>query len=104
MKYELSPYPPSLFESKYRLRKPYKPSLLEVIRKHVSSVDDAILQFILNTEHYVLDGGSLLYRLKWTEGCTYISIADMYASFTVERYGEATVVFDGYDQGQHPRA
>ena len=42
--------------------------------------------------------GSLLYRLKWTEGCTYTSIADMYASFTVERYGEATVVFDGYDR------
>ena len=25
MKYELSPYPPSLFESKHRLRKPDKP-------------------------------------------------------------------------------
>ena len=50
MKYELSPYPASLFESKYQLRKTDKPSLLEAIRKHVSSVDDAILQFILNTE------------------------------------------------------
>ena len=48
------------------------------------------------TNHYVLDGGSLLWRLKWKEGSTYRSIAEMYASFTVDNYGKATVVFDGY--------
>jgi hypothetical protein len=57
-----------------------------------------ILSFSLfpKTEHYVLDGGSLLHRLKWTEGNTYSSIAEAYASFTTELYGKATVVFDGY--------
>lgn len=60
-------------------------------------MDGAILQSIPKTEHYVLDGGSLLHRLKWTEGSTYISIAEAYASFTAERYGEATVVLDGYE-------
>ena len=40
-----------------------------------------------------------LHRLKWTEGSTYSSIADDYASFTVKHYGKATVVFDGYEVG-----
>ena len=71
----------------------------------------------MTTEHYVLDGGSLLHRLKWTEGSTYSSIADAYAtftvasygstyssiadayaSFTVASYGKATVIFDGYGE------
>lgn len=96
MQYELSAHPPSLFEAKHQLRKPDKPALLEAIRSHSSSKDNADIQSIPKTEHYVLDGGSLLHRLKWTEGSTYKSIADAYASFTVERYGKATVVFDGY--------
>ena len=97
MKYELSPYPTALFEDRHRLRKADKPALLEAIRKHATSVDGAILQYIPKTEHYVLDGGSLLHRLKWTEGSTHWAIAENYASFTSERYGEATVVFDGYE-------
>ena len=98
MKYELSPYPPSLFEGKYILRKPDKAKLLEAIRKHVIPERKAILQLIPRTDHYVL-GGSLLHRLKWKEGSTYISIANNYASFTVNKYGKATIVFDGYGGG-----
>ena len=48
------------------------------------------------TDHYVLDGGSLLHRLTWKNGETYGSIAEKYASFTVRNYKKATVVFDGY--------
>lgn len=58
---------------------------------------------IPNTDHYVLDGGSLLHRLKWKEGSTYSSIADSYASFTVNQYGKATVVFDGYNGGPNTK-
>ena len=54
--------------------------------------------YVPKTEHYVLDGGSLLHRLKWTEGSTYSSIADAYTSFTVASYGKATVIFDGYGE------
>ena len=99
MKYELSPYPPSLFEGKNLLRKPYKAPLLHAVRSHVTPSNDAILQVNPKTDHYVLDGGSLIHRLKWTDGSTYNSIADAYASFTVDVYGNATVVFDGYDGG-----
>ena len=55
-----------------------------------------MLETIPVTDHYVLDGGSLLHRLKWTEGSTYSSIADAYAKFTLDLYGHATAVFDGY--------
>ena len=99
--YELSPYPPSLFEAKDCLRKTDKAQLVEAIRNYVTPTsDDAVLETIPVTDHYVLDGGSLLHRLKWTEGSTYSSIADAYAKFTLDLYVHATVVFDGYSDGQ----
>ena len=58
MKYEIWPYPPSLFEGKNLLRKPDKAPLLHAVRSHVNSSNDAILQVIPKTDHYVLDGGS----------------------------------------------
>ena len=69
--YELSPHLPSLFEAKNVLRKPDKAQLLEVIREYLSSSKAAKLEAIPKTDHYVLDGGSLLRRLKWKEGSTY---------------------------------
>ena len=50
------------------------------------------------TDRYVLDGGSLLHRLPWTNGESYNTIASSYADFTVRHYGLATVVFDGYGE------
>ncbi|KAH3695932.1 hypothetical protein DPMN_083391 [Dreissena polymorpha] len=54
---------------------------------------------IPETECYVLDGGSLLHRLPWKKGDTYNAIAESYAYFTVRHYGQATVSFDGYEDG-----
>ena len=93
--YELSPHPPSLFGAKNILLKPYKAQLLEAIREYLSLLKAPKLDAVPKADHYVLDGGSLLRRLKWKEGSTYRSIAEMYASFTVDNYGKATVVFDG---------
>ena len=58
-----------------------------------------VQQTVPVTEHNVLDRGSLLHRLKWKEGSTYSLIPEDYVSFTVENYGRATVVFDGYEVG-----
>ena len=77
MKYERSPYPPSLFEAKHRLRAPDKVQLLDAIRNHVSSSDGVVLQSNPKTDHYVL------HRLKWS---TYSYIADTYAHFTFDLY------------------
>ena len=57
MEYELSPYPPSLFEERNILRKPDKARFLHAVRSHVTSSNDSILQVIPKTDHYVLDGG-----------------------------------------------
>lgn len=104
MAYELSPYPPSLFEAKHLLRKPDKAQLMDAMKKQVTeSSDDAVLKDVPEVEHNVLDGGSLLHRLKWSQGKTYCSIADDYASFTVKHYGKATIVFDGYIGGPNTK-
>ena len=98
MSFELSLNPMSLFEGKGILRQADKPKLAEALRNHVKTISDSVVTVPV-TEHIVLDGGSLLHRLKWKEGSTYSSSADEPASFTVKNYGRATVEFDGYDIG-----
>ena len=51
---------------------------------------------IPKTDCFVLDGGSLLHRLTWKENESHCAIAESYAGFAERRYGQATVVFDGY--------
>ena len=58
MCYELSPFPPALFEAGNIFRKADKPQLAHAICDHAS---DAILDTVPETDHYVLDGGSLLH-------------------------------------------
>jgi len=75
MSYELCLYPMSLFEGKDILRQPDKPQLAEALRNYVKTKsDNAVIETAPITEHYVLDGGSLLHRLKWTEGTAYIRL------------------------------
>lgn len=49
--------------------------------------------------HYVIDGGSLLHRVIWPEGYTYDTICDLYIKYVKQKYGNATIVFDGYQDG-----
>ncbi|KAK4298605.1 hypothetical protein Pmani_008001 [Petrolisthes manimaculis] len=97
MHYELSPFPPALFEARDIFRKADKPQLAHTICDHAS---DAILQSVPETECHVLDGGSLLHQVPWKRGQNDGEIAQSYADFTVRHYGSATtVVFDGYEEG-----
>jgi hypothetical protein len=98
MDYELSPYPPALFEAKHVFQKADKPQLAHALRDFVSqsSSNAVITDSIPESEHFVLDGGSLLHRLSWKKGITYGEIAEEYVNFTISKYGMATVVFDGY--------
>ena len=99
--YELSPHPPSLCESKNILRKPDKTQLLETIQEYLSSSRAPKLEAIRKTDHFVLDGGSLLQHLQWKEGSSYRSrsIAEMYVSFTVDNYG--VVLFTHQSRGEN---
>jgi hypothetical protein len=98
--YELSPYPPTLFETRNILRKADKPQLAQAIRDYVADLSsEAVINYIPKTDCYVLDGGSLIHRVPWKKGDSYKAIAESYADFTVRHYGQATVVFDGYGEG-----
>ena len=94
MKYELSPFPPALFEARN------KPQLANAITDYATKASretrEATGDAQPKTQHYVLDGGSLLQRLSWKKGETYGSIAQSYAEFTIRRYPSAMVIFDGY--------
>ena len=89
MKYELSTFPPALFEGRNLLRKAEKPQLANAIYDHVN---DVVLDCLPKTDRYVLDGGSLLHRIPWTRGDSYSKIAQIYADFTIQQYGSATTV------------
>ena len=96
MKYELSTFPPAIFEGRNFLRKAEKPQLANAIYDHAN---DVVLDCLPKTDRYVLDGGSLLHRIPWTRGDSYGKIAQIYADFTIQQYGSATtVVFDGYEE------
>ena len=98
--YELSTYPPALFEARNILRKADKPQLAQAIRDHAADLSsEAVMNSIPKTDCYVLDGGSLLHRLPWKKGDSYNAIAESYANFTVRHYGHTTVVFDDYGEG-----
>ena len=45
---------------------------------------------------YVLDGGALLQRTPWTKGAMYKEICTVYTEYVTRKYGNAVVVFDGY--------
>jgi len=98
MDYELCSYPPALFEAKHVFLKADKPQLADALRDFVSksSSNAVIMDSMPESEHFVLDGGSLLHCLSWKKGITYREIAEEYANFTISKYGMATVVFDRY--------
>ena len=96
MCYELCAYPPALVESRSILRKPDKPQLAHAIIKYINSLHLEEIQEIQCTNQYVLDGGSLLHRLPWHKDETYENIANSYVDFTLNTYGKAIIVFDGY--------
>lgn len=100
MSYELCSYPASLFEGKEIFRKANKPQLTQAVTGFsIKKSNTTVLDSVPPTEHYVLDGGSLVHRLAWRKGDSYGAIAKSYADFTIRHYGKATVVFDGYSEG-----
>ena len=97
MRYELSPFPPALFEARNVFRKADKPQLAHDFRDHAS---DAMLDCVPESTRHVVDGGSLLHRVPWQLGTRYGEIAKSYTDFAIRPYGQATTgVFDGYEDG-----
>lgn len=92
-RYEMSPYPPSLFKDAL-MRKANKPAL----RKALMSEEEAISNERIPTgSSYVIDGGALVHRVRWLNEATFQEIAKMYVSYVRRHYGTASIVFDGYE-------
>jgi len=94
----LSLFPPALFKAKYIFLKADKPQIAKAIDAYAKGLYESEDEpdDVPKIENYVLDGGSLIHRVKWTKGTTYGLIANGYADFVVRNYGKVTVVFDGY--------
>ena len=64
MQHELSTYPPALFEARHIFREADKPQIATAITEHASSVTsgeyEVVKESVSKTDHYVLDGGSLM--------------------------------------------
>ena len=54
---------------------------------------------LVNTEIYVLDGGSLLQCLPWPRRATFNGLCQLYTDLVSKNYSNSVVVFDGYETG-----
>ena len=91
--FELTQEPMSLFKNEM-MGKPDKQSLRKVIMPEEEAIkkDD-----IKNCDTYVLDGGALIHRVRWSKGTKFITIAETYVKYIRKNYRlNVTVVFDGY--------
>ena len=74
------------------LREPQKPMLANAIWTLLTPN----IPGIIGEVQYVLDGGALLQRIPWAR-TTYKEICTVYTDYVRKKYGEAIVVFDGYE-------
>ena len=92
LKYELCSHPASIIGNYGLMREADKPVLAEEIWKKVDQ--NAHLP---DNPTYVLDGGNLLFKLRWSKGVTFESIFKSYLPYIVKHYRKkCAIVFDGY--------
>lgn len=90
--YELTTIPTSLFKDNI-MRKTNKAQLATALKQGVQPCEHHVRGF------HVLDGGSLLHRVKWGKKATYKDIVLQYVHYVQGKYGHACIIFDGYNQG-----
>jgi len=95
-KHELCAYPPSLFDESGFMRKGSKSSMVKVL---VPETNEASITSNSEEESYFIDGGHLLHRMVWRRPATYRQICEQYTGYVLTHYGQATIVFDGYVNG-----
>ena len=87
--YELTTIPTSLFRDNI-MHKINKAQLAKALKQGVQPCEQYAQAF------YVLDGGSLLHRVKWAQKTTYKEIPMQYVQ---AMYAYTCIIFDGYNQG-----
>ena len=93
--YELCTHPAALFDNTSLPWQADKPALADALWKLVDNENEVLPDSV----HYVLDGGALLQRLPWSKGETFDAVFKRYVNYVTNKYGMATVVFDGYNNG-----
>ena len=79
------------------MRKPEKTSLRKVIMPEHNAVKKEDMQ---SCGDYVVDGGALLHRVRWSKDMKFSVIAKVYINYVTKNYHpNATIVFDGYNEG-----
>ena len=93
--HELTREPMSLFK-KGMMRKPDKAALRRVIMPEKNAIKK---EDITKCGTYVIDGGALLHRVRWSKDMKFSSIAETYVKYVTRHYDDSnvTIVFDGYD-------
>ena len=97
LKFELSPYPMSLFDETGFLRTNTKAEMAA----HLIEKYEPLISFNKNHSLIVLDGGALLHRVQWEKGTTFGQIIENYNRYIRSNYNyllnPLIVVFDGYN-------
>ena len=97
--HELCSFPPALFSSNSMPLEADKAPLAHALDDYCTSkLPGQKSTTPPKTDHYVMDGGSLIHRLNWEKGKTYGQIAEAYANMACSRYFRPTVVFDVYEE------
>ena len=95
--HELASVPPSVFDNNGLPREATKASLADALWNDshcMADVSEEKQQY-----RYVLDGGSLIQRIPWVVGTSFINICQVYIDYVKHNFADATVVFDGYPEG-----
>ncbi|KAL7307868.1 hypothetical protein TKK_0000187 [Trichogramma kaykai] len=90
LKWELFPFPPAFFNT-YEMHK-CKTDFFECFEKLFVNVRDPVRTY------YVIDGGFLIHKVKWTKGQLFSSIIKSYIKFIHDHFSQnAVVVFEGFE-------
>ena len=82
--------PMSLFKHGM-MRKPDKVAL----RNHLITAQCEMKE----TSKQVLDGGTLMHKVRWEKDVTFPELCKQYVNFVRSKFGQCAVVFDGYEAG-----
>lgn len=83
------------FDSSLQLREAHKPVFAAAICDLLGPVVPANIPN--DGIQYVLDGGALLQRIPSSRGSTYRDICHLHTDYVTKKYGDAIVLFDGYE-------
>ena len=92
LEHELCSHPATIVGNNGLMLEADKPNLGDEIWK----VADQNVQLPSNPT-YVIDGGHLLFKMKWKKGSTFERILQSYENYVLKHYGpNAVIVSDGY--------